>query len=410
MRILMLTSSYPKYPGETTAPFIEEIAAGVVRRGHEVHVLAPYRPDIRREAVERGVYLHFFKYAPHPALNVWGYAAAQKGDVRLKGAAIGAVPFAISATLANLASLIQREGPFDIMHAHWVLPNGPSAALMAQLFGLPLVVSLHGSDVAVAERHWLAAGVAGTVFRLAKQMTACSGDLHDRALLLGARPESSSVIPYGVDTSAFKPRPEAGALVREELGLAPDTPIVLALGRFVYKKGFNVLLDAWPQISQQHPDARLVLAGDGDLRGELEAQARQLQIADKVFFTGMLDRNRTALYLNAPDVYVVPSIRDQSGNVDGLPNVLLEGMGVARPIVASRVAGIPQVIDDGVHGLLVPEKDPLALAQAIDRLLADRALAQRLGQAARQRIEQELTWDRTAERFEAVYQRALAAS
>jgi glycosyltransferase involved in cell wall biosynthesis len=234
--------------------------------------------------------------------------------------------------------------------------------------------------------------------------------LHDRALLLGARPDSSRVIPYGVDTSAFMPRPEAGALVREELGLAPDTPIVLVLGRFVYKKGFNVLLDAWPEIGKQHPNARLVMVGDGDLREDLEAQARQLGIADKVIFTGMLDRTRTALYLNAPDVYVVPSIRDQSGNVDGLPNVLLEGMGVGRPIVASRVAGIPQVIDDGVHGLLVPEKDPVALAQAINKLLADRALAQRLGLAARQRIEQELTWDTAAERFEEVYQRALAAS
>lgn len=407
MRILMLTSSYPKYPGETTAPFIEEIAAGIVRRGHAVHVLAPYHPQIRREPVERGVALHFFRYAPHPALNVWGYAAAQRGDVRLKRAAVAAVPFALTGTLAGLARLVATNGGFDIIHAHWVLPNGPPAGLVAALVGLPLVVSLHGSDVSVAERHWLAAGAAGAVFRQAAQVTACSSDLRSRALLLGARTNTSRVIPYGVDTTAFAPRPDAQQAARQALGLSGNAPIVLALGRLVYKKGFGILLDAWPQVHAQHPHARLVIVGDGDLRGELQAQARQLGVNDQVIFTGQLDRARTADMLSAADVFVVPSVRDQSGNVDGLPNTLLEGMGAARPIVASRLAGIPQVITDGVHGLLVPEKDSDALARSINLLLDDRGLAHRLGAAARQRIERELTWEATAAQFEQVYQQAL---
>ncbi|HEU5088667.1 MAG TPA: glycosyltransferase family 4 protein, partial [Roseiflexaceae bacterium] len=110
----------------------------------------------------------------------------------------------------------------------------------------------------------------------------------------------------------------------------------------------------------------------------------------------------------AADVYVVPSIHDQSGNVDGLPNVLLESMSAARPIVASRLAGIPDVIADGVHGLLVPERDAVSLGEAIARLLGNRGLARQLGEAARRRVLTELTWDVAAERFEAAYQRALA--
>src|SRR5262249_26791365 len=123
---------------------------------------------------------------------------------------------------------------------------------------------------------------------------------------------------------------------------------------------------------------------------------------------GQLARDRAACYIGAADVYVVPSIRDQGGNVDGLPNVLLESMAAARPIVASRVAGIPEVVTDGEHGLLIPERDPDALAVAITGLLDDRALAQRLGAAARRRILDELTWDATAERFEAVYRQAVS--
>src|SRR5215208_608220 len=102
MRILMLTSSYPKYAGEITAPFIEEIAASMVRRGHSVHVLAPHHPALRRGPIERGVHLHFFRYAPYPALNVWGYAASQQGDVRLKPSALAVAPFALAGTVWGL--------------------------------------------------------------------------------------------------------------------------------------------------------------------------------------------------------------------------------------------------------------------------------------------------------------------
>jgi glycosyltransferase involved in cell wall biosynthesis len=125
-----------------------------------------------------------------------------------------------------------------------------------------------------------------------------------------------------------------------------------------------------------------------------------------VLFPGQLERRRAARYIGAADVFVVPSVRDQAGNVDGLPNTLLEGMAAARPIVASRVAGIPDVIGDGMHGLLVPERDTRGLAQAIGRLLEDRELARGLGERARRRVLEELTWDAAAVRFEAAYERA----
>jgi glycosyltransferase involved in cell wall biosynthesis len=311
-----------------------------------------------------------------------------------------------SAVLGSRFSVL-GSAPFDLIHAHWVLPNGPPAALVARLRGLPLVISLHGSDVYLAERAMPLTLASASAFRAASAITACSGDLRDRALRLGARAASLTVVPYGVDPCAFQPDPQAGALVRAELGLPEDTPLIVTLSRLVYKKGLTYLLDAFPRVLEQHPDAALVIGGYGDLREELERRANELGVGARVHFPGQLDRDSAARYISAADVYVVPSIRDQGGNVDGLPNALLEGMGAGRPIVASAVAGIPEVIDDGVHGLLVHERDPAALAMAIARLLGDRALAQRLGVAARQRILDELTWDATAERFEAVYRSAL---
>jgi glycosyltransferase involved in cell wall biosynthesis len=402
----MLTSSYPKYPGETTAPFIEEIAAGLVRRGHTVHVVAPFHRDVRRAPVERGVHLHFFRYSPTRALNVWGYAESLQADVGLKGAVLAAAPLAVGAGMLAMLKLSARER-FDLIHGHWVIPNGTPAALVARLRGLPLVVSMHGSDVYLAERAVPLSLTAAATYRAAGAITACSGDLRDRALRLGAPAERTSVIPYGVDVAAFQPDPGAGAAVRAELGLPAATPLVLTVSRLVYKKGLTYLLDAWPQVLAAHPTAVLALAGYGDLRDELERRAHDLGIAASVRFPGQLERERTAQYISAADVDAVPSIRDQKGNVDGLPNALLEGMAAARPLVASRVAGIPDVITDGVHGLLTPERDPAAIAAAVNRLLADREFASRLGAAARERVVTELTWDQTAARFERAYAQAL---
>ncbi len=407
MRILMLASSFPKWPGETTAPFIEEIAAGVAARGHGVTLLLPEHPELRREPEVRGVRLRTFRYAPHPALRIWGYAQSLLSDTQIKGRALLVAPFALAASCGavarELAAGRAAGQPYDLVQAHWALPNGPPAALPAAAVGVPLVVSLHGSDIYLAERHWALALAAATALRRAAAVTACSGDLRERALRLGARVETSGVVPYGVNPRQFRPNPEARAAVRAELGLGEEAPLVLGLGRLVAKKGFGVLLDAWPMVLRACPEATLVIVGYGDLREALEQQAARLGIAGQVRFTGQLERERTAAYMAAADVFALPIVRD---GVDGLPNVLLEAMGAGRAVVASRVAGVPDVIVDGVHGLIVPERQPEPLAKAIIRLLGDPALAARLGSAARARTERELTWERAAERFEAVFVRA----
>jgi glycosyltransferase involved in cell wall biosynthesis len=416
MRILMLSSSYPRYPGETTAPFIEEIAAGVAARGHTVHLAAPWHPELQRGPEERGVHLHFFRYAPHPALNVWGYAQSMVSDTSLKGQTLAVTPFALAASVRALLQVVRRESravcqlhsapcdpspPFDLIHAHWVLPNGVPAALVARRLGLPLVISLHGNDVFMAEHYWPTTLPAGLALRSAAAVTACSSDLHRRGLCLGASATSSHVIPYGVNVEEFRPDPRARQQVRAELNLSEDMPLVVALGRLVYKKGFSVLLDSWPQVLARHPRALLVLVGYGDLRESLEQQSYRLGIAHRVRFTGRLERARAAAYIAAANVFALPIVRNQGA--DGLPNALLEAMGAGRPIVASRVAGVPDVIEDGQHGLIVPDRDPAALAEAITRLLSDSPLAEQFGAAARQRIETELTWEHTAARFERVY-------
>lgn len=402
MRVLMLATSFPKYVGDTTAPFIAEIAAGVVAHGVAVRILLPHHREFCHEATERGVELRTFGYAPHPSWALWGYAEALQADVGLRRRALCVMPFALIASTWSLWRHAREFRP-DVIHGHWLLPNGLPALVVAWLCGVPLVISMHGSDVALAERTPLYRRVAKWVFGQTRWATACSSDLHQRALTLGADPATTITVPYGVAASEFRPDMYDRDWLAQRFGIATTAPLVVAVGRFVTKKGFHHLLRTLPTLRAINPQIRLLLVGYGDLHDDYVATIQALGVTDMVVMPGQLLRAEVAQVIASADVYCVPSVHDELGNVDGLPNALLEGMSAGRAIVASAVAGIPDVITSGVHGLLVPEGDEAQLAQAIARLLRDRQYANQLGIAARDQVREALTWARVTARLVAGY-------
>src|SRR4051812_23402325 len=397
----MVTTSFPRFPGDSVGTFMEPIAASVAARGHEVHVVAPWHPLVTRAREERGVHFHFYRYAPLRALNVFGYAAALRADVSLRGAAYVAAPLALTAGWLAAARVARRYRA-TVMHGHWVIPGGFTA--LAASPRRPQVVSLHGSDVYVAETFAPARRAARMVFERAGAVTACSTDLARRAIALGADPATIEVVPYGVDAGRFRPQPERRAAIRAALGVGDDVLLGFTAGRLVRKKGFEHLIDAWARV-ETSPPAILAIAGDGDLRDELRERARAAGVANRVRFLGNLSQDEVGAHLGAADVVVIPSIRDDSGNVDGLPNIVLEALSAGAPVVATTAGGIGTVVDHERTGLVVPERRPDAIAEAVQRLAGDPILRSSLGEAARRMVETRFGWGHTAERFEAAYRR-----
>jgi glycosyltransferase involved in cell wall biosynthesis len=399
--VVMVTTSYPRFPGDSVGTFMEPIAKSVAARGHEVHVVAPWHPLVARGAVEDGVRFHFYRYAPTASLNVFGYAAAMRADVSLRAAAYIAAPLALAAGW-RAARNVARRHRATIMHGHWVIPGGITAALAAPK--LPLVISLHGSDVYVAETLPPARVAARRAFARAGFVTACSDDLGRRAIAIGADPARLETVPYGVDTTRFRPDRAVRESQRTMIGIGAQVPFAFAAGRLVKKKGFEYLIDAVARV----PDLVLAIAGDGTLDAELRERARGAGVAERVRFLGDQTQDNVAAWLMAADVAVVPSIRDDSGNVDGLPNVVLEALASGTPVVTTTAGGIGSVVEHGRTAVVVPERDPSAIAAALVRLTRDPAESAALGLAARTLVETRFGWGRVAERLEAAYGRALA--
>jgi glycosyltransferase involved in cell wall biosynthesis len=401
-RIVMIASSYPRFAGDSVGSFMEPIARGIAARGHEVHLVAPWHPKWTRPKIENGVHFHLFRYAPVETLNTFGYAEGMRADVRLRGSAVAVAPLAILAGWFKALRVAQKKRA-TIIHAHWVIPGGVIGAAAAG--STPLVISLHGSDVFVAERHSLARLAARTAFGRARWVTACSEDLRTRATRLGADNARSNVIPYGVDSERFHPGEGLRARGRERLGIADNVPLIFAIGRLVKKKGFEYLIDAAAVLKAQHPQVCVAIAGDGDLESSLRARARAAGVGDIVRFLGVVSHDIVPTLLAAADVAVAPSVHDDAGNVDGLPNTVMEIMASGAPLVATPAGGIASVATDGVTARLVAERDVPALASAVDELLRDRPAAALMGRRAREFVCRHHSWSRVAEDFEAVYAR-----
>ncbi|HEX6902706.1 MAG TPA: glycosyltransferase [Thermoanaerobaculia bacterium] len=398
--ILFLTQTYPRFEGDTAGPFIRDLARGLVRGGDRVTVLAPHAEGLAESWDDGGVEVVTFRYAPERH-EVLGYGRSLEADERVRAkAALTAPLYALAARQAVRRQLRRRR--FDLVHAHWIVPNGVAAAAVGGR--VPLAVGLHGSDVFLAEKPGVRHAARWALGRT-RLLTGCSPELVDRVRALGFPAERSRVIPYGVDVTAFSPAPARREVWRGRLGVPPEAPLLLGVGRMATKKGFQVLIEILPALMAEIPELRVVLAGGGDLLDGFQEAARPW--GHRVFFPGSVLRDTLPDLFRAADVFTLPAVHDGKGNVDGLPNVILEAMASGLPVVASGISGIPLAVEDGRTGLLVPEGDPAALLTALRRLLTDPGEAREMGERGRRKAEAELTWDAVAARYREGYEAVL---
>jgi len=403
MRIAVLTSSYPRFAGDGTAPFVQSISEYLVKLGHQVEVVAPYDPSVERE-YSATLPVHRFRYICPERLHIMGHAKALKGDVRLRPLVYLLLPFFLLSAFVKLYRIVQRQNS-QIIHVHWVLPNGPVAALVVRIRRIPLVISLHGSDIYIAQKNRIFSTVARVVFKQASAVSACSQWLKQSAEKLGAA-KGIHLITWGADPEIFRPRPKDKVLLKK-LGLTRGNPCVLALGRLVHKKGFDVLIRAWAKVCPSFPSARLIIAGEGPLSSTLQHQAQTSDVASTIRFPGRIPWDRVPDYLACADVFVLPSTQDKHGNIDGLPTVLLEAMSCGLPVIASQIGGISEVIQHPKNALLVPPGDEVALASSINDLLGNPSKRTTLGHEARESVKTNLNWQQVAEELYTLFDESI---
>jgi glycosyltransferase involved in cell wall biosynthesis len=291
--------------------------------------------------------------------------------------------------LPRLSCALERLQP-DVLHAHLFLGN-LHGVVMGRLSGIPVVIASQRTSYEASLRPLLRR-LARRVHSYADRVIVNARASLEEERAAGVPADRLVYIPNGV------PLPSAAPASRAELGLA-EGPLVVAVGQLTSDKGHHHLIEAWPEVQRAHPGASLLILGEGPLRESLESRVRALGVAAGVRLPGF--RPGVGGVLAACDVFVQPSVNE------GMPNALLEAMAAGRPVVASRIGGIPDVVD-AVSGALVPPGDPPALARAISALLSDPERRRVAGAAASQRVRQEFSVERMVERTERLYAALLA--
>ena len=326
----------------------------------------------------------------------------ERGDVSgIKVTRAGAWARALSTDFcpALVAELSRRT--FDILHLHTPNPMGMLAYLLARKPSHHRLVITHHSDVVrqAGLRRALSPLFAMTMER-AKCIIATSPTYAETSRELAPYRDRVRVIPYGIDPEPYQdPAHERAA---RDLRARFGDRVVLAAGRLIYYKGFEVLLGA-----MTHLNAHLVIIGEGPLRETLRSQARALGIEARVTFAGEIHQSQIPAWYRAADVFAFPS----TARSEAFGIVQLEAMASGLPVVNTQLdSGVPFVSLNEETGFTVPPRDPVALARAINSLLGDRELRARFGQRARQRVREVFTKARMGEQLRAIYREALSPS
>lgn len=301
-------------------------------------------------------------------------------------------------TVGRLHRLFKQLEP-DLLCSHGYRPTLLSqAAKVGQ--GLPLIVFVRGhtgENKKVSLFEWLEM----KALRFADAVVAVSGGYAENLLSLGVRAESIHVVPNAINAARMGRHVASAADKRSELGFRNGNILIGTAGRLSPEKAQADLIDAFAALQQKFPQAHLLVAGEGPCRNELEAQAAK-QSLKNVHFLGF--RNDMDALMCALDLFVLPS------HTEGLPNVILEAFAAAKPVVATRVGGVPEVVEEGVSGLLVPPRKPDLLADAIVKMLSDPPRMKAMGQAGYERVKRDFTFEAQTQKLEAIYQEVIQKS
>jgi len=403
IRVLVLSHMYPRAGDPTAGIFIHHQVRHLKREGCEVMVISPlpYVPKFLSQNKRYGRY----RQTPLES-NLDGVHVIHPRYMRPPGRVFHA-PSCYTMFLGikkSLDKLIHEFHP-QLIHAHTATPDGYTGVLLKRRFGLPLVVSLRGSDVNVYPcRDRLTFHLTRKVISEADRVTAVSGALRLAAEKIICPQKEIAVVYAGCDLERFSFSEAARAAFRERLNIPLESPVLIFIGGLLRTKGVFELVDAFLLVRQEHPELHLIIIGSGEEAKALWEKVVEAKVEKRVHLMGARPHNEIPKWLSAADVLVLPSWRE------GLPNVVVEAMACERAVVATRVGGIPEAVEDGESGILVDKGNVEALVKAIALLLKDEGRRQSMGVIGRQIVENKFTWERNAIRMTKVYEEVLNAS
>lgn len=374
LKIILLTSTFTSENQNKVPMFVEEQVIFLKKKYPEMEfsVLAPHFQGTKNYQVKKHYSEYRFHYFwPHSFETLAGRGivpALKENKLRYF-----LIPFFFWFQFRALLELTRKIQP-DLIYAHWFTPQGINAGIVSVITGIPFAFVNHASDVFILKKiPWLGGIVVRYFSKRAKAITTSAKCTLERFKFFYNNEEefkkvNIKIIPMGIDYSKFDQVSLNKAELKERYNIGEQI-VLLFIGRLVDRKGIVDLLRAFHLLKNQHPGLILLIAGEGQQRAKFEQEAANLKISNQVIFTGFISGRKKTDFLHMADILIIPSIITKGGHAEGLPVVLMEGLAVGKLVVATYESSAGEIITNGENGFLVKQKDPKAIAKAVDRIM-----------------------------------------
>lgn len=402
-RLLVLTSTFPRWKNDTDPPFVYELSKRLTG-AFDVTVHVPHYPGAEPNEIVDGMKVHRFRYFFEPLEKLAGSTGILP-TLRHNKLFYGMVPFFLIAQFCSVLILVRKIRP-DIIHAHWIIPQGFIAVFAQILFGVPVVATAHGADIF---------GLQGPMFRVIKRfslkrfraVTVVSRALADALVGLIPPDTQPEIISMGVDSILFS-ADKTDDLIRGRY--AVKGPFLLYVGRLTEKKGVRYLIDAMPQVLKEFPSSKLIIIGSGELEEALKVQATSLELTNSIHFTGSVPNSELPEYYATSDIFIGPSIQTEGGDTEGFGLTFVEAAMCGCLVIGTRTGGIGDIIQDNVTGMLVPEKNTEALAEKIIYALEHEKEVEEIKKNSKRQSVDRYDWSVIVKHYEEIFVNTLTYS
>ena len=397
-KVLVTTTTFPRWKNDSTPRFVYELSEKLAEK-YNVIVLAPHHKGALKKEKLGKVDVRRFAYFKPESLQKLCYNGGIIPNMESSFLAKIQMPLLVMAEFFAASRIIKKE-KIRLIHAHWILPQGLVGTFLKKLFKIPLIVTIHGSDVfplksnlfkklhrfVVANADFITVGSEATKNELASRIPGSLGNVN--------------VMPMGVDSNIFK------KIKIKMPKKYSKNKILLFVGRLSDQKGLQYLIDAMPGIVKEEPSAKLLIIGEGPYKSELCKRMNENKVNGNVEFLGPLPSSEVSKYHNYADIFIFPSLSNKTGT-EALGLALMEAMSSGCAVIGTNVGGIPSLIKNGYNGVLVKQKDSRELSKSAIALLKNKKKAEAMGRNAAAFIQKNYSWDKVSSRFIKIYENAL---
>lgn len=400
MRILFVTSNFPRWKGDSTTPFILNLAEDLAKLGWQIDVIAPHAKGAALSESFGHIRVFRFRYFFPESLQTLCYKGGALTNIRKNQLTLLLSPFLVASQIFNILRLSIKYR-YSIIHAHWLIPQGFSSTLVSKLLGIPVVISVHGGDIFGLRGNFIS-WFKRFAIKHADAITANSKFTKNAIERL--QNTKIQLVPMGVSVTPPSRAEQSKAKEIRQYYCPNGETLVLFLGRLVEEKGIDDLLHAtFLVIKKQKRKIHLIIGGDGQDKDTFRELCRKLDICDHVSFANWIPQEEVKSFMIAADIFVLPSRTSLDGRVEAQGLTPLEAMASQTIVITTNIGGLGENVVNGKTGFTVNERSPKELANTICHIMDNRNETTKIIEYAYTVVKKQFSREATSRKFNLIY-------